>query len=79
MDSDKIVTVKNYLVTETVIDANTRVADLDAFLKGRKTTGKLQFDMSQGGHQRFLLTERTKLTEAQSLQLRSILGWNGNA
>jgi hypothetical protein len=75
MDQDKIVSVKDYIVTETVIEPKTPVADVAEFLKSRKTTGKVQFDLSQGGNQRFLLTERTKLTEPQAAQLRAILGW----
>jgi len=78
MNEQKIVSVKDYIVTETVIEPKTPVADVAAFLKERKTTGKVQFDISQGGNQRFLLTERTKLTEPQAAQLRAILGWDKN-
>jgi hypothetical protein len=75
MDEDKIISIKDYVVTETVIEPKTPLADVAAFLKGRKTTGKVQLDLSQGGNQRFLVTERTKLTDAQAAQLRAILGW----
>jgi hypothetical protein len=74
----KIVSVNDFIVTETVIEPKTPIGDLAEFLRERKTTGKIQYDLSQGGNQRFLLTERTKLTVAQAAQLRAILGWPEN-
>jgi hypothetical protein len=74
----KIVSVNDFIVTETVIEPKTPVADLEEYLRSEKTTGKVQYDLSRGGKSRYLLTERTRLTQAQSAQLRAILGWSEN-
>lgn len=66
----------DYFVTETTIDPHVPLEVVNAFLKERKTTGKVttELNMSQGGSQSIKVTERTKLTDAQADQIREILG-----
>lgn len=79
MPDAKIISVTDFIVTETVIDSKCDIAEVEHLLKSEKSTGKVQFDVSRGGHQRFLLTERTKVTGEKSSQIRKIMDWKDNS
>ena len=63
----------DYLVTETTLDPNAPVEQVVTAIRERKTTGRLIFDLSQGGIQKVSLTERTK-TGAARKKIRQTLG-----
>jgi hypothetical protein len=74
-DDVKILSVTDFIVTETIIDPKSAMSDVERLLREEKSTGKVQFDVSRGGHQRFLLVEKTKLNDANSSKIRQLLGW----
>jgi hypothetical protein len=78
VEEKKIISVVDYIVTKTVINNKTTVHEVGEFLRTAKATGKVQFDVSRGGSQRYLLTQESKLTEAQSSAIREMLGWSEN-
>ena len=67
----------DFFVTETIFNSGTTLSEVEEFLKNRKTTGKIttERNMSQGGSQTVKVVERTKISDAQSRQIRAILGW----
>lgn len=69
-------TLIDFFTTETTFDSKIPLAVIESFLKERKTTGKIttELNMSQGGKQTVKVTERTKLTDAQSEHIRKYLG-----
>lgn len=75
MDEKLIVSVTDYIVTETVISERTPIAEVDKLIKEAKLTGKVLFDVSRGGKQRYLLTQKSRLHESESQQIRKRLGW----
>lgn len=70
--------LQDYFVTETVFNSGHTISDVEQYLKNRKTTGKITVErnMSQGGSQTVKVIERTKVNDAQSDKIRSILGWD---
>lgn len=78
MNKKLIISVTDYLITETVISSEASAAQLDSFLRKCQTTGKVTYDMSRGGHQRFLLVEKSKLNDGDSDKVRRLLGWIEN-
>ena len=69
--------LQDYIVTETIFNSGSTVADIEAFLKKRKTTGKIivERNMSQGGSQTIKVIERTRLKDGEAEKVRSVLGW----
>lgn len=70
--------LQDYFVTETVFNSGHTISDVEQYLRNRKTTGKITVErnMSQGGSQTVKVIERTKVNDAQSDKIRSILGWD---
>ncbi len=70
--------VADYFVTETIFNSGSTIADLEDFLKARKTTGRITVErnMSQGGSQTVKVIERTRVASAQSEKIRAFLGWH---
>jgi len=69
--------LQDYIVTETIFNSGSTVSDIEAFLKKRKTTGKIivERNMSQGGSQSIKVIERTRLKDGEAEKVRSVLGW----
>ncbi len=69
--------LQDYFVTETIFNSGHSITDIEQYLKHRKTTGKITVErnMSQGGSQSVKVIERTKVSDAQSEKIRSLLGW----
>jgi hypothetical protein len=69
--------LQDYFVTETVFNSGHTLTDIEAYLKNRRTTGKITVErnMSQGGSQTVKVVERTKVNDAQSEKIRALLGW----
>ncbi len=78
MDEKFIVSVTDFIVTETVLHEETPIEELEKLLHEAKLTGKVLYDVSRGGHQRFLLTQRSRLNESESAGIRKRLGWKKN-
>ena len=76
MDEKLIVSVTDYIVTETVISEHAPVSEVDKLIVEAKLTGKVLFDVSRGGKQRYLLTQKSRLHESESRQIRERLGWS---
>ena len=70
--------LNDYIQTETVFNSGTTISDIEAFLKKRKTTGKIivERNMSQGGSQTVKVIERTRLKDGESEKVREVLGWS---
>ena len=69
--------LNDYIVTETIFNSGSTIADIEAFLKKRKTTGKIMVErnMSQGGSQTVKVIERTRLKDGEAEKVREVLGW----
>jgi hypothetical protein len=69
--------LNDYIVTEIVFNSGRTIADIEAFLEKRKTTGKITVErsLSQGGSQTVKVTERTRLKDGEAEKVRSVLGW----
>jgi len=69
--------LQDYIVTETIFNSGSTVSDIEAFLKKRKTTGKIivERNMSQGGSQTIKVIERTRLKDGEAEKVREVLGW----
>jgi len=75
MDEDQMmITNHDFFITETTIDPKLPPETVVAYMKKRRTTGPVVVNLSQGGTQSIVVTERKKLSEAQSKQIREILG-----
>lgn len=69
-----IVRAQDFFVTEVAIDPKLSADKVFAFMKERGTTGPITVNLSQGGTQSIAVTERKRLTDSQSRQIREILG-----
>lgn len=75
MDEDAMISNHDYFVTETTIDPKKVSPDkVVSYMKKQRTTGPITVHLSQGGMQSIVVTERKKLTEAQSEEIRRLLG-----
>jgi hypothetical protein len=75
MKDEKMVKVnEDFLVTETTIDPKLPVAEVVTWLVEKKTTGQLNFSLSQGSVQKVALVERTKAPNGLREKLRHVLG-----
>ncbi len=70
--------LQDYIVTETIFNSGSTVSDVEAFLKKRRTTGKIivERNMSQGGSQTIKVIERTRLKDGEAEKVREVLGWS---
>ena len=59
--------------TQTTIRPNISLDALVTFLRSRKATGEIRILLNQGGKQTVLLTEHTKLKEADREIIRKLL------
>lgn len=64
----------DYFVTESTIRKNTDPSKLTDFLKARKRTAHVCTRIMQGGTASIIVTEKTKITQKQSDEIRKILG-----
>jgi hypothetical protein len=74
MDDKVMLRNNDYFVTETTIDPKLSPEKVVSYMKKQRTTGPITVHLSQGGIQTIVVTERKKLTEAQSEEIRRILG-----
>lgn len=62
----------DFLVTDTAIDSGTPWEELRAYFKKNRTTGTVVFLLNEGGTQRITLSEKSKATERQRVEIRKI-------
>lgn len=60
LDSDIIMYSADVTTTESAIDAKCPPEQLFEFLRARKTTGKIEVDLNEGGIRRIVLSEKAK-------------------
>jgi hypothetical protein len=73
-DEQMVKVNQDFLVTETTIDPKLPVAEVVTWLVQKKTTGQLNFSLSQGSIQKVALVERTKAPSGVREKLRKLLG-----
>ena len=73
-DEDMVKSNADFLLTETTVDPKLPVEKVVAWLRSRRVTGTLRFDLSQGGVQQVSLVEKTKASLEQRRKVREILG-----
>ncbi|PWT73820.1 MAG: hypothetical protein C5B60_07665 [Chloroflexi bacterium] len=79
MDAEEMIDRNNdYLVTETTIRAKISGDAILDHLRSRKTTGRLTFELIEGGIRRITLSEKTRAPERQRDEIRQLFGMNGN-
>jgi len=75
MNEDEIIVSNvDYLVTETTVKKTVSPKELADMLKDKKSTASISMRLLQGGMASITVTEKTRLTEKQRDQIRSILG-----
>lgn len=70
----KIKIQKDYLRTEASVDLPASVAELDDLLRSIKTSGKMVVLYNEGHVQGINIEQNTKITEANSTEVRKLLG-----
>ena len=75
-EDDLIRSNVDFFVTETLVEGNILKPEIYAILRRRKTTGKIEIHLSEGGLQKSVLTEKTRTTQAEAEKIRSLM-WNG--
>jgi hypothetical protein len=65
---------KDYYLTEVSIELPTNVSQVDEVLKATKTNGKMVIQYNQGNVQGVNVEQRTKISESQANEIRTLLG-----
>jgi hypothetical protein len=73
-DEELIEENKDSLVTESAIKKEASLDSLEASLRARKVTGRVELDYNEGGRRRAVLIEITPAKGGQRIKMRRILG-----
>lgn len=70
----RVRTQKDYLLTEVTIDLPTDFKEIDEYLRGSRSSARVVSLYNQGSVLGINIEQRAKVTEAQSLAIRELLG-----
>lgn len=73
-EEDMIVGTTDYFVTENKLNPSASFAEIQAFVKGYKTSGNIIITASEGGLRSVIVVEKTVMTDDQSNDVRRVMG-----
>ncbi len=73
-EDEMIVATKDYLMTENTLNPKATPAEVDAFLRSCKTTGRVTFTKNNGGTRNIVVVEQTAISDEESNEVRRVLG-----